>query len=247
MNDHSSTKPKKNTENARVVLYGLIIFSACLTLLTLGLCNLLKVPVTELYQVLIATLFRPSPNICPAMSIEKILVIKLFYLLLFLILLAISGLGVLVKHSPIAWNRLSLRLLTTTLMALLLFIAGLQQVSRLRYLSKEYRLMSHPQSEIATVIDFCQKVQSIMPGYHQATIISDKNLKVDPYLLIHRTISYYLYPVISTRFENNQPADCVILLAMDNFFKDVPEGYRIIYIEPNNYLALAVKKELLNL
>ncbi len=242
MNRHSH---QNEFSNAKITLYALIIVFSCLLIFIIGFSLSFETTPKTFFKIFIRGLFHPTPNLCITDYIWGINLIKILYAAFFLILVTISCLGAFVKNASIPWKKLTPRILSCSMIIFMLCLCALQQISRLQYLKREQIFVHRNDSDISLIRQFTSQAKEIVPGRHQAKIFSDQDLSVDPYQLMQRTLSYYLYPEFSARFDNEYPQDCLFYFDKTNFTQGLPDDYKIIHFNPTGYFSIAVKKDLL--
>ncbi|MCD4780311.1 MAG: hypothetical protein K8S27_07170 [Candidatus Omnitrophica bacterium] len=92
---------------------------------------------------------------------------------------------------------------------------------------------------------FPQECKSLLQGHHQGEIIAGVNFNSNENgseMSRHRILTYYLYPTISTRLDNQAPKDIIILYKKKDPLAHIPEGYKMLLKHSNNNYILLQKK-----
>src|SRR3989338_155818 len=141
-----------------------------------------------------------------------------------------------------------LYIVTVVGLAGLFLMTGLQQVRRREAWDKEAFLFEDKTVEQKNLLVFGQLYafsricQQALPGRHQAELITDLDLRKEPFMFAHRILAYYLYPKLSIRFQNNHPKDCLILFYKTNPLSAIPADYRILMATEDQNYILAIRK-----
>ena len=89
---------------------------------------------------------------------------------------------------------------------------------------------------------FPQASQDILNGRHQGEMLTDFDLSQSPYMFHHRVLSYFFYPKLSLRFDNQTPKDVLFFYYKKNPLEHLPENYRILLKTEDDSFILAVKE-----
>ena len=89
---------------------------------------------------------------------------------------------------------------------------------------------------------FPQASQDILNGRHQGGMLTDFDLSQSPYMFHHRVLSYFFYPKLSLRFDNQTPKDVLFFYYKKNPLEYLPENYRILLKTEDDSFILAVKE-----
>ena len=86
---------------------------------------------------------------------------------------------------------------------------------------------------------FSLSSQKALSGKHQGILITDLDLNKDSNMTNQRILSYFLYPNISLRFNNQAPMDSLILFSKKNPLRHIPENYKILISSEDSKYILA--------
>jgi len=148
------------------------------------------------------------------------------------------------KHNP------TLTQIVTTIGIIgLLFLTGIQQIYRFEHFISEKNKLSGKSTDekIASLFgwkyQFPKICQTLLRKPCQGSLITDFDLSKDPHLFTQHLMSYHLYPKISMRFDNQSPADCLIVYSNKNILDQVPENYKVILTAVNSNYILAIREK----
>ena len=194
-------------------------------------------------------LFYPNMNLCIVGEIQGHNVLKLFYYFLVFVLMMMSGYFVLFVYDPRKTPKASLQqVLSAAGLTCLLLYSGIQQIHRMDYLRYEQASFKKksPMDKYAAVFGglytFPQASQDLLAGRHQGDMITDFDLSQSPYMFHHRVLSYFFYPYLSLRFDNQTPKDVLFLYHKANPLDHLPENHKILLKSDDDSFILAVKE-----
>ncbi|MBN1870703.1 MAG: hypothetical protein JW847_09025 [Candidatus Omnitrophica bacterium] len=135
----------------------------------------------------------------------------------------------------------------TVCIAGLLLLSGIQQIHRYDFFKNEQNIFGGETVEernqilFGRIYDFAQTCKKLLPGTHQGKLMTDLDLNNDPYMLLHRILSYHLYPEISLRLDNGAPNDTIVSFYKHDALMHIPENYRILVLSKDKNYILAIE------
>lgn len=194
-------------------------------------------------------LFYPNMNLFVVGEIDGHNVLTLFYYFLAFVLLMTGGYFMLFIYDPHKTPTISFQqTISAAGLTCLLIFSGIQQMHRTDYFRHEQASFKQksPADKYAEVFGglytFSQTSQDLLVGRHQGDMLTDFNLSDSPYMFHHRALSYFFYPKLSMRFDNQTPKDVLFLYHKTNPFDHVPENYKILLKSDDDSFILAVKE-----
>jgi len=177
-------------------------------------------------------------------------VLLLYYWFLLFMWLLMTIYYMLFVYSPNRRQRITFSrlILLSTIGGLLLF-AGIQQCHQFDFYKHEkniYGGKSEEEKNIALfggLFQFPQASKNILQGRHQGKIISDFDFSISPFMSHHRTLSYFFYPEVSLRLDNQSPKDILFLYSKMNPSEHIPEEYQILMTTDDQKFLLAITKQ----
>jgi len=148
------------------------------------------------------------------------------------------------KHNPTFTQ-----IITTIGIIGLLFLTGIQQIYRFEHFISEKNKLSGKSTDekIASLYgwkyQFPKICQKFLNEPHQGNLIIDSDLSFNRRSYYRKLMSYYLYPKLSIRFDNQSPADCLILHSNQNILDQVPKNYKVILTAVKNKYILAIREK----
>jgi len=242
--------PKESppNNNSKAMIEILVIFGACLVIFLILQSHLYGIPIYKLIALLKKDLYLPHYN---TFGIEKFIfinVLAFFYKFLLLTMLVAITYFMFFTDQNTNKQYLSLSKIVTTIGIIgLLFLTSVQQIQRVEHFISEKRRVSGKSTDekIASLFgwkyQFPKICQKMLNEPHQGEFIFDFDISKDPYMFYQRLMSYYLYPKLSMRFDNNTPKDCLFLYLNKSALDKIPENYKIIVTAKNARYILAIR------
>lgn len=228
----------------------LVIFGICLIIFLIWKSRLFEISLFKLITLFKNNLYLPHYNIFGIRKIININVLALFYEFLLLTMLIGTTYFTFFTNQKTSRKNLSLSQIVTTIGIIgLLLLTGVQQIGRSEYFIREKNKLSGKSTDekIASLFgwkyQFPKVCQTMLNEPHQGEIIIDSDLSLNHRIFYKRLMSYYLYPKLSMRFDNQSPADCLVLYSNKNALDKVPENYKIIVTAQNAKYILAIRKK----
>jgi len=233
-----------------IIINSLFAFSVSLVVFLISISHSLNLSVQDLILKLIHSSYLPHYN---KIRLGKIgnedLLFILYVFLFFSIFLAVI---VNLSNSLIRKNR-DLRIpLSKTIfivgISTLLGISALQQFKRIEVFHREKHMFGGKTLEEKNIrlhgflYRFALASNKALSLQHRAEFMSGKNIDLSLYMYFHRILSYYLYPKVSLRFQNNNPKDCIVFFFKKHPEESLPKDYQILVQTEDSSLTLAIKK-----
>ena len=143
------------------------------------------------------------------------------------------------------------QIIPLTLIAGLLVFSTAQQFHRYDFFKYEKNMFGgktiHEKNlaHFGGLYQFPHIIQEALKHQHQGTLITDYNLSQSPYMSHHRALSYFFYPKVSLRFDNQTPKDILFLYFKKNPLQHIPENYEILLATDDKSYILAIGKQAL--
>jgi len=138
----------------------------------------------------------------------------------------------------------------TLIIGLLLFSA-VQQFHRFDFFNYEKDKFggktTHEKNLIffGDIYNIAQIIQETLKHRHRGELVTDYDLLRDPYMIHHRALSYFFYPKVSLRFDNQTQKDILFLFFKNNPLEYIPENYKTFYATNDKNFVLAIEKKAL--
>ncbi len=243
-----ATKNQQNIPTGRI-LSALIIIGCFAVTLLFWQSKILHVSLPDLFEQIKTQSYFPHYNGFYAGKMADSNMMQLYYhfLLTFLVLtLFVHGICSisnkwLVPTSP-------LYIVRVIGLTGLLLMAGIQQLQREKAWDKETSFFEGKTIEQKNLLIFGQlyafskTCQQLLPGRHQAELITDFKIAKDPFMTAQRILAYHLYPNLSIRFNNKTPKDCLILFYKTNPLSMVPDDYTVLTATKDENYVLAIQR-----
>jgi hypothetical protein len=245
MSKHSSFNDDPKTPKV-FYIHIVIIFVLTLTIFLVWDARILQLSPWELAIQFKNSLYLPHHNTFPVQDIQGVHALKLYYKFL----LTTIVLAIIFYRLPLNRTRRVSVVKIASAIGLLgvLFFAVIQQVHRINHFSYENNQIGGKTMEdkkltlFGSKYHFSRICQELLPGHHQAELITDLDFSKSPYMFFKRLLSYQLYPNISIRFNNRSPKDCLILFYKQNPFHHIPDNYEVLFASDDNNYILALQK-----
>ncbi len=230
----------------------IIIFSAfCFSLLVylISLSQITNLSPPELISNFRNSLYIPNMNQCLVGEIDGKNILALYYGLILLSVIIVSVSFLLFIYAPNSEQSISFgQTITLTCILALLTFAGIQQINRFDYFKRENKRIAgktlHEKNSalFGARYHFAQASQNALSGRHQGILITDLDFSKSPYMFHHRQLSYFLYPSVSLRLDNQSPKDILVLYYKKRPLEHIPENYKILLSSEDKNYILAIKK-----
>ncbi len=207
----------------------------------------LDIPISTAVTLIQAKLYRPHFNIFEVYQIGDVHPLKALYIVLLLTALIlilfyrISLPNKLSKYAP--------QLIFLTYLLGILTVATLNFVMRIKYYKHDLKLYHGKTLDEKNFLLnhepylFVEKVRNVLSGRHSGEFITTENLLEDPHMTTHRILSFYLYPIISLRLDNNTPKDIFIYYHTDDSRLRIPNDQKILTTSNDLSLTLTIKNK----
>jgi hypothetical protein len=176
----------------------------------------------------------------------------LFYWFLAFAVFIIGIYFMLFIYSPKENQKISIsQIIPLTLMGGLLIFSIAQQFHRHDFFTYEKNTFGGKtvnekyMIQFGGLYQFPQMVQEVLKYRHQGEFITDYDLSQSPYMFHHRLISYFFYPKVSLRYDNQTPIDTLFLFSKENPLEHIPENYSILLASDDKSFIFAIKKQAL--
>lgn len=249
MTKQSSYKdPSGNTIRPLIIIIVVFCFSLLVYLISLSQITNLSPP--ELISNFRNSLYVPDKNQFLIGEIDGKNILALYYGLILLSVIIVSGIFLRFIYAPHSEQSISFdQTITLTCIIALLTFAGVQQIHRFDYLKHESKFVAgktlhEKNSALAGArYQYAQASVNTLSGHHQGTLVTDLDFSKSPYMFYHRQLSYYLYPHVSLRLDNQSPKDILVLYYKESPLEHIPENYKILLSSEDNNYILAIKEK----
>src|SRR3989338_5403853 len=75
---------------------------------------------------------------------------------------------------------------------------------------------------------FIQYCREILPGFHNAQLLTDMDLSNDPGMITQRMLAYYLYPIDIRNVRGGRPVDSILVFDKADAVASVPDDFKVI-------------------
>jgi len=210
-------------------LFGIIVFVTFILILfflfpfTQNTSSVLKQISDHFYQM--------TPNICTYMKVKGVNVIYFIYAAITLFSCAEHFLFSGRATSPLKENSRGIRfiLLRNTCIALLI-ICALQAKTLISQFMFEHTYFADAPIEkkysqrFGKIYDFANYCKKLLPGTHQANVITDIDKESAAWEYAHAELSYFLYPINIKTYQGSEP-EVIVIYSKDDPLKSVPENF----------------------
>lgn len=236
----------KSCPNFKIDISHFILIVISILISMVGYSLFLKLPPLQLCKLLTQGLYRPNHNIFIAKHVAGIN----FYTYIYSALTCAMILSFLYhKIYPFKTvhntkTPIKIHLLPLTL-TLFVCVTILNTTNFLEHAANELRIYSNKSLHEKNrdiiggpAYELAQYCKFYLPGYHSTQIITDMDMSVDPGMLRHRQLAYYLYP-IDIRGIRGEAPDSVFIFLKDNAINYIPKGYRLLHaLDSRNIIAV---------
>jgi len=236
--------------NSETMIEILVIFGACLFIFIKWQFYPYEITLYKIIVLFKNGLYLPNHNAFGSGKIIGINIFVFYYIFLLITILVATTYFRFFTDQKSARQQPPLAHIVTTVGIIgLLFLISVQQIRRTEHFISEKIKVSGKSTDDKIVslfgwkYQFPKVCQKMLGKHYQGKFIFDFDISKDPYMFYHRILSYYLYPKLSMRFDNNSPNDCIILYLNKNGLDKVPENYKVIFTAKNSQYILAIREK----
>ncbi len=229
-----------------------IVFGLSLLFFMAWMSQIFNLSLSELIVQFKNCLYYPNMNKFIIGEIGDKNVLMLFYWFLFFTTLLLGIYYMLFIYSPDKKQSILFsQIVPLTFIAGLLIFSVPQQFHRYDNFIKEKGLFGGKTVDEKSLAwfggfyQFPQIVQNALKSRHQGEFITDRDLSKSPYMFHHRILSYFFYPKVSLRFDNQTPKDVLFLYDKENPLNHIPENYEILFAADDKSFVFAVERQAL--